>query len=174
MQQIRAFSSVFTGLGFLFVSLPLACTPASARCPVHEPHDLVDSSPDGQRHGVVVEHAGLPSFENHGNRLVGIATRHMGAQSFEVWRTSVAPGSATPPHRHESEEIFVFLSGSGRAQIGTQTLNFTAPATVIAPAGVTHQFFNTGSTPTDALVVVGVGSSIYDKDGHEMDLPWRK
>jgi len=123
---------------------------------------------------VVVEHHGLPSYENRGNQLVGIATRHMGAQRFEVWRTSVAPGSATPPHRHETEEIFVFLAGTGRAQIGEQTLNFSAPATVIAPAGVTHQFFNTGDTPTDAIVIIGLGSTIYDKEGHEMDLPWRK
>lgn len=174
MQQIPARSAVLAGLGFLFMSLLVGCAPASAGCPAHGPHHVNDERPEGQGRGVVVEHAGLPRFENHGNQLVGIATQHLGAQSFEVWRTSVAPGSATPPHRHATEEIFVFLSGQGRAQIGEQILNFSAPATVIAPAHVTHQFFNTGSTPTDAIVVVGVGSSIYDKDGHEMELPWRK
>lgn len=122
----------------------------------------------------MIPHQQLPSFENNGNRLVGIATRAMGAKSFEVWRTSVAPGSSTPPHRHTTEEVFVFLSGRGRAIIGETTLDFSAPATVIAPAGVPHQFFNTGSEPTDAIVIIGLGSTIYDGQGHEMDLPWRK
>ena len=36
------------------------------------------------------------------------------------------------------------------------------------------QFFNIGDVPTDAIVVVGVGSKIWDGAGNEMQLPWRK
>jgi mannose-6-phosphate isomerase-like protein (cupin superfamily) len=124
--------------------------------------------------GNVVPHTQLAVFENNGNQLVGIATKSMGAQSFEVWRTSIAPGSATPAHRHATEEVFIFLSGSGRAKIGEKTFEFSAPATVIAPAGLEHQFFNTGAIATDAIVVVGIDSAIYDHAGKEMSLPWRK
>ncbi len=122
----------------------------------------------------VIPHAGLRAFGNNGNTLVGIATPSQGAKSFEVWRTSVAVGSKTPLHRHASEEVFVFLQGRGRARIGSEEFDFEAPATVIAPAGVPHQFFNVGDVPTDAIVVVGISSPIYDGEGKEMNLPWRK
>ena len=156
--------------------LSIACVSQHPACPVHEhSHDatLTDTT-SSSSHGSVVSHESLKSFENNGNVLVGIATKRMGAQNFEVWRTSVAPGSATPPHRHATEEVFIFLSGRGRATIGEQTVEFSAPATVIAPAGIEHQFFNSGDTPTDAIVIVGVGSAIYDHAGKEMTLPWRK
>jgi mannose-6-phosphate isomerase-like protein (cupin superfamily) len=91
-----------------------------------------------------------------------------------VWRSTIAVGSNTPLHRHESEEIFVFLRGKGRAEIGGKAVEFSAPATVIAPAGVPHQFFNTGTEPTDAIVVVRLHSTIEDAQGKAMQLPWRR
>src|SRR5690606_29461250 len=83
----------------------------------------------------VVAHTDLPRFENSGNALLGVATASLGASSFEVWRSSIAAGSRTPSHTHETEEIFVVLAGQGRAHIGDQVFDFVAPATVIAPAG---------------------------------------
>lgn len=160
----------------LFVLLSIACVSQHHVCPAHEhtPNIQQADGTSSSPHGSVIAHEDLKSFENNGNTLVGIATKSMGAQNFEVWRTSVAPGSATPPHRHATEEVFIFLSGRGRATIGERTEEFSAPATVIAPAGIEHQFFNTGDTPTDAIVIVGVGSAIYDHTGKEMSLPWRK
>ncbi len=122
----------------------------------------------------MIAHAGLSSFENNGNTLRGLATKRLGAQAFEVWRTSVAPGSSTPTHVHETEEVFIFLQGRGRAVIGSKSYEFVAPATVIAPAGIPHQFFNVGTEPTDAIVVVGIGSTIWDATGHPMNPPWRE
>ena len=181
----------------LAFALPLACAPTQAARPAQEcprpvesvppaaptpAHDIgeehaythehaVDAAPS---HATVTEHAALPSFENHGNTLRGIATPASGARNYEVWRTSVAVGGATPLHRHESEEVFIFLQGKGKARIGEQEYTFEAPATVVAPANVPHQFFNIGDVPTDAIVVVGVGSKIWDGAGNEMQLPWRK
>jgi len=122
----------------------------------------------------VIPHQGLPEFANNGNILVGIATRSQGAQSFEVWRSRVAPGGATPLHTHETEEVFVVLRGSGEVQVGDDVIQFAAPATVIAPAGVPHQLRNTGDVETEQIVIVGVGSTIYDAGGAPMTLPWRK
>jgi len=186
MKAILAQHHIKTAPAVLLALLSMACVSKPAACPLpehshshehehehtHETKqaDATSSTPLGS----VIAHESLKSFENNGNVLVGIATKSMGAQSFEVWRTSVAPGSATPPHRHATEEVFIFLSGHGRATIGDRTVEFSAPATVIAPAGVEHQFFNSGDTPTDAIVIVGVGSAIYDQSGKEMSLPWRK
>ncbi len=124
--------------------------------------------------GIVVAHESLRHFENNGNDLVGIATPSLGSREHEVWRSTIAVGSQTPRHTHESEEIFVFLRGTGRAEVGGKVTEFSAPATVIAPAHVPHQFFNTGSEPTDAIVIVRLGSTIVDAQGVPLQLPWRK
>lgn len=122
----------------------------------------------------VIPHADLAEFENEGAVLVGLATASLGAREFEIWRSSVPPGSTTPVHVHDTEEIFLVLRGQGKLMVGDQVIEFEAPATVIAPAGVPHQLMNTGDIPTDQIVVVGVGSEINTAQGKPMDLPWRK
>ena len=143
-----------------------------------------DRSPEGAAHfrtqpspsasGVVIPHATLTRHEHHGDDLVGVATPALGAREHEVWRSSIGVGQSTPLHSHESEEIFVFLRGTARAHIGDRIVEFTAPATIVAPAGVPHRFFNTGDVPTDAIVVLRLGSAIWDEAGEPMHLPWRR
>jgi mannose-6-phosphate isomerase-like protein (cupin superfamily) len=142
----------------------------------HHPVVAAQGAPAGTPSAgpVVVPHAGLRTFENSGNALVGVATPSLGAREVEVWRSSIAVGSRTPVHTHASEEVFIVLSGSGVVHVGEQALAFEAPATVIAPAGVAHWVENTGTVPTDQIVVVRPGSEIAGADGRVMALPWRK
>lgn len=136
---------------------------------------ILTSCTHSQPHrAAVVPHKGLRTFNDQGNKLVGIATKGLGAHEFETWRTSVAVGSRTPVHSHDSEEIFVILSGKGQVIIGGETFDFEAPCTLIAPANVQHQFINTGDVPTDAIVIVGIDSKIYAEDGERLEFPWRR
>lgn len=137
-------------------------------------HPTTADAPLAAAKPVVVPHAGLRSFENNGNALVGLATPSLGASDVEVWRSSIAVGSRTPLHTHASEEVFIVLTGRGVVHVGDQALPFEAPATVIAPAGVAHWVENTGTVPTDQIVVVRPGSEITGADGGVMALPWRK
>jgi mannose-6-phosphate isomerase-like protein (cupin superfamily) len=121
-----------------------------------------------------VPHAGLRTFENSGNALVGLATRSLGSTKVEIWRSNIAVGSRTPMHTHDSDEVFIVLTGSGVIHVGERALPFQAPATVIAPGGVAHWVENTGTVPTDQIVVVAAGSTITGADGRVMDLPWRR
>lgn len=123
---------------------------------------------------IVVPHEGLPTFGKAGAELKGIATPSLGAKQYEVWRSSIAPHGCTPIHTHETEEIFIFLSGTGKVSVGGVETAFEAPCTVICPAHVEHQFFNTGDTPSDQIVVLGIDSEIIDQDHMTMHLPWRK
>lgn len=123
---------------------------------------------------IIVPHERLPTFGKAGAELKGIATPSLGAKQYEVWRSSIAPGGCTPIHTHETEEIFIFLSGTGKVNVGGVETAFEAPCTVICPAHVEHQFFNTGDTPSDQIVVLGIDSEIIDQDHMTMHLPWRK
>lgn len=153
--------------------------PHEHRSSEHDSHPPASDPPAGsgskaKQHGpLVIPHGTLKTYTNNKNALVGLATHSLGADDFEVWHSEVAPGGETPPHRHTTEEIFIILRGEGEVTVGDVTVPFLAPATVIAPAGVVHQLRNTGSVPTEQIVVVGVHSHIYTPDGAEMALPWR-
>lgn len=121
----------------------------------------------------IIPHNQIKEFKNNGNSIRGIATAIQGASEYEVWRTSIKIGGKTPIHTHQSEEVFIFLKGQGKAVIGKKSIPFTAPCTLIAPAGIPHQYFNTGNEPTDAIVIVGIGSKIFNHEHKEMNLPWR-
>ena len=122
---------------------------------------------------VIVPHEEIPEFSLNGNSITGVATSKVGTEEFEAWRTSLGVGCCTPKHSHETEEVFIFLKGEGRAIIGGEEFFFVAPCTVICPAHVEHQFFNMGDEVTDAIVVLGRDSQIYNGGGEKMSLPWR-
>ena len=122
---------------------------------------------------IAFSHEEIPQYSMHGNFQKGIATKSMGAKEFEIWRASIAVGSKTPKHVHESEEVFVILKGQILAIVGDQEIRCNAPATLICPAGVPHQLINVGDEPTDQILVVGIDSKISDATGTVMKLPWR-
>jgi len=122
----------------------------------------------------IVNHRDVPTFELQGNVMIGVATPSHGAQQVEAWHTTITPGAATPPHVHSAEEIVVILRGNGEIQVGDSRAAFNAPCTLIAPAAIPHQIFNTGSEPIEAVAAMPLGSSISTPDGNELALPWRQ
>ncbi len=68
------------------------------------------------------------------------------------------------------------LAGAGMTWmvLGDEEIEFEAPCTLVAPRDVPHQYWNTGDIETDAIVIIGIGSKIWNQDGELMDLPWRK
>jgi quercetin dioxygenase-like cupin family protein len=103
-------------------------------------------------------HEDIRQYSMHGNFQKGLATKEMGAKQFEVWRASIAVGSKTPRHVHETEEVFIVLKGKILAIVGDQEIECTAPATLICPANVPHQLINIGDEPTDQILVLGIDS----------------
>ncbi|HEY2810426.1 MAG TPA: cupin domain-containing protein [Rhabdochlamydiaceae bacterium] len=121
----------------------------------------------------VFPHSEVKPFAMYGNVYRPLASKAMGCHNFEIWKSSIAAGSKTPRHSHESEEIFVLLKGEILAVIGDQEVKCTAPATLVCPARIPHQLFNVGKEDTEQIVVLGLDSKIYDVAGKEMQLPWR-
>ena len=97
-----------------------------------------------------------------------------GLQSLSLWRQSLAPGGATPPHSHDCEELVLCLSGHGEVHIAGEVHAFGAQQTLLLPAGVLHQIFNVGTQPLETTAVFAqtpVGVTL--PDGEALELPWR-
>lgn len=106
-----------------------------------------------------------------GNHIAGIATPSSGAQQVEMWRGRMDANAATPPHCHDSEEIVLFLTGSGRATVNGHEVRYQPGDTLILPPGQVHQIF--AETDSEFVSAMPIGTTVSWEDGASMDLPWR-
>ena len=105
---------------------------------------------------------------------VTLAAQAEGLRHLSVWRQSMAPGACTPPHSHSCEEIVLCEAGSGEVHIGGEVHPFGAGQTVVLPAGVQHQIFNTGREPlVSTAVFAATPVPVTLPDGQALELPWR-
>ncbi len=110
--------------------------------------------------------------------LPGISHRTLagpehGLQHLEVWSQSVVPGSATPPHCHDCEEVVLVLAGEGTVRLEGQERTFHQGDTLIVPANVVHQIVNTGSEPLRTLAALAMSPVRVElPDGTPLALPW--
>lgn len=97
-----------------------------------------------------------------------------GLQQLSLWRQSLEPGAATPPHSHECDEVVLCLEGQGELHVDGQVHRFGADSTLVLPRGSVHQIFNTGP---GALQTLGIFAATPVQtrlpDGQAIDLPWR-
>lgn len=113
--------------------------------------------------------SGLPGIDH-----VTLAGSEQGLRKLSVWQQSLAAGAATPPHRHDCEEVVLCRSGTGELHVDGQVMRFGADDTVIIPANVEHQIVNAGVAPIE-LVAVFSSSPVDARfpDGAPIPLPWR-
>jgi len=110
----------------------------------------------------------LPGLEHR--TLAGPA---QGLKTMEVWRQTMAPGSATPVHRHACEEVIVVLEGSGECTIEGETREFRENSTLIIPQDAVHQLVNTGARSVVLIAALGMAPvRVRDEGGDRMHLPW--
>ncbi|WP_280302336.1 cupin domain-containing protein [Nocardia neocaledoniensis] len=75
--------------------------------------------------------------------LAGPADGSSASVFFEVWE----PGGSQPDNSHpESTEIFVILSGTGRAHSDEHTVDLKAGDALVLRPGSTHRIVNTSAT----------------------------
>jgi mannose-6-phosphate isomerase-like protein (cupin superfamily) len=97
-----------------------------------------------------------------------------GLTQLSLWRQSLAPASATPPHSHDCDEVVLCLGGWGEVHIDGQAHRFGADTTVVLPKGLVHQLFNVGAMPLEVLGIFSttpVGTRL--PDGQAIELPWQ-
>jgi mannose-6-phosphate isomerase-like protein (cupin superfamily) len=101
------------------------------------------------------------------------AGQAQGLSQLSVWRQTLAPGAATPPHQHDCDEVVLCLAGEGELHLGADVRRFGADTSVVLPRGVVHQLFSVGNEPLELIGVFGsspVGTAL--PDGQAIELPW--
>jgi mannose-6-phosphate isomerase-like protein (cupin superfamily) len=70
-----------------------------------------------------------------------------GDVDVSVFLVDCPPGGGAVLHTHPYEEVFVTLEGEATFTVGDDTITVGAGQIVVAPAGVSHKFVNSGSGP---------------------------
>ena len=81
----------------------------------------------------------------------GLPTQHLvsardGAEGLFVAQQWLQPGERVLLHTHPVEEAITFLSGSGEATLGEETVPVGAGVSLYIPAGAVHGFHCTEGT----------------------------
>jgi quercetin dioxygenase-like cupin family protein len=94
-----------------------------------------------------IDHADVPTVASPS----GLLTQHLvsardGAEGLFVAQQWLQPGDRVLLHTHPVEEAITFLSGSGEATLGEETLPIGAGVSLYIPAGEVHGFRCTEGT----------------------------
>lgn len=102
------------------------------------------------------------------------AAQAEGLTQLSLWRQLMEPGSATPVHRHDCDELVFCRQGEGELHIDGQVQRFGAGGLIALPRNVMHQIVNTGSEPLETVAVLAATPVAVFLPGDEpLPLPWR-
>lgn len=91
----------------------------------------------------------------------GLPTQHLvcrdtGSSTIFVGQQWLQPGDRVYRHSHPCEESVTFLSGTGEATMGEETVSISAGTSLFFPTGLLHGFRNTGTEVMHVIVVFPV------------------
>jgi mannose-6-phosphate isomerase-like protein (cupin superfamily) len=96
-----------------------------------------------------------------------------GLSQPSVWRQTLPPGAALPPHRYECDKLMC-LAGQGGVHSQGRVQRFGADATLAQPGDQLHQLFNVSDEPLQLLaVLVAAPAHTELPDRQAIGLPWR-
>lgn len=101
------------------------------------------------------------------------AGQAQGLSQLSLWRQSMQPGTATPPHCHDCDEVVLCTAGQGEVHVDGQVHRFDAHSLLVFRRGQIHQIFNTGGQPLDTIGILGASPVVTrGPDGDALRLPW--
>ena len=114
-----------------------------------------------------------PPFAAGGTTITGYAAPSRGARSVSLWRIELAPGSSSPLHQMDVEEVFLGLEGSAVAEVGGQETTVTAGDCLILPAATPFVLTAAHDGPFRAVACMPAGGqATLLPDGETFVPPW--
>jgi len=122
----------------------------------------------------IIHHAELPHAALPGIDHMTLAAGHLGLQRLSVWKQRIDPHQATPPHRHDCEEVVVVLGGRGELHIDGRVESFGPDSSLVLKPNVPHQIVNVGDEPLDLVAVLSMTPvTVEFPAGSPLPLPWQ-
>lgn len=102
-----------------------------------------------------------------------LAGSEQGLEQLSIWQQILEPGAATPPHRHDCEEVILCSAGRGELHFDGRKVSFGAHQTVCIPRNALHQLVNSGRDPLHLVAVFSkTPVEVFLPDGAPFALPW--
>ena len=125
----------------------------------------------------VVANARLAQSPFPGIRHATLAGSQQGLTQISLWQQIIEAGGATPPHRHDCEEVVMCLSGRGALLFNERgverKVSFGPNNTVCIPRNELHQLINDGDEPLHINAVFSRSPvEAFFPDGQPINLPW--
>ena len=100
-----------------------------------------------------LEEKGFGDGIMHDGRVIAVKTSPAkdNGSAIVVGTAALPPGYTTPTHSHASEEVAVFLSGSGGVDIDGEVFPVKEGTVLVTPANSTHTTFSDDSGPLIVL-----------------------
>lgn len=121
----------------------------------------------------VLDNKSLPAHTLPGLEHRTVAGLDQNVHSLEMWVQTIAPGAATPVHRHACEEVIVVLRGGGTLTVEGETHTFGPNNTLIIPADAVHQIVAAEGDELHLVAALAMGPvRVRTAEGAPMPLPW--
>ena len=106
----------------------------------------------------VIHPDAAPRFDDvPGTNVVGLAAPSRGSSQISAWRLRLDPGTSSPVHTLDAEEVFVVLAGRVRLTSEGATEEVGAGGALIAPVGRPFMLTNPGPDVFEAVACAPAG-----------------
>ena len=121
----------------------------------------------------LIKHTAAPVFDAAGTTVTGYAAPSRGASEVSLWQIELAPGSTSPLHHMDCEEVFLALHGQAVAAIGETEHPLRPGDCLILPAGTDFTLHVPGEEPFRAIACIPAGGqATMAPDGPTFAPPW--
>ena len=119
----------------------------------------------------LITHSQAPVFDAEGTTVTGYASPSRGATELSLWRIALAPGSTSPLHHMDCEEVFLGLEGRAVADVAGEPRDLGPGDCLILPAGTPFTLHVPGDEPFHAVACITAGGQATLVPGGETFVP---
>src|SRR3954453_7181896 len=106
----------------------------------------------------LIKRTDAPTFDAGGTSVIAYAAPSRGAAEVRVWQIELAPGTTSPPHHMDREEVFLGTSGHAIADVDGTRHDLRAGDCLILPAGTDFTLHVPGEQTYRAVPCVPAGA----------------